>query len=430
MQKLKTKYSIFYIGMDFYQGLPGSYIFDDFHIITHRYNQHINKLKETADIFCPEKKTSNIPKNSGHLLANKLVQKYILKKAIKPPLIVYFKPSLKIDLLGKKLGYKLAGNPSQMAKRLENKMLFTKIIKENNLAPIPKSKIYNKPHSLKLIENSFSYPFILQYETGWAGKSSHIINNKSELEEKISKSSSPIKISQMLSGITLTNNCVITNNNKVIFSPPALQITGNPLLTKQKLSTCGRSWDKKINEKVNEKINSITKKVGNYLVSLNYKGFFGLDFQLSEGNVYLLEINPRLTASYPFYTFLELSENLMPLFAYHIASFIDLDLPTYKQGKIQGSEIIQRNTKNKTVTIKSTLESGEYHNQKKIGDSILPNRNFTLIAPSENEKINENQEIFKISSKKILTNTKENHVDIKDETKEILNFFNKNIHNK
>jgi predicted ATP-grasp superfamily ATP-dependent carboligase len=429
MKKLKTKYSIFYIGMDFYQGLPGNYIFDDFHIITHRYNRHIDKLNETADIFCLEEKTSNIPKNTGHLLANKLVQEYIAKKANKPPLIIFFKPSLKIDLLGKKLGYKLAGNPSQTAKRLENKILFTKIIKKHNLALIPKCKIYNKPYSPKLIESSFSYPLILQYETGWAGKSSHIINNKSELEEKISKSSSPIKISQMLSGITLTNNCVITNDNKVISSSPALQITGNPLLTRQKLSTCGRSWDGKINGKAVGKINKITEKIGNYLISLNYKGFFGLDFQLSEGNVYLLEINPRLTASYPFYTFLELSENLMPLFAYHVASFIGLDLPTYKQGKIQGSEIIQRNKENKTVTIKSTLESGEYYNQKKVGDSILPNMNFTLIAPSENEKINENQEMFKISSKKILTSIEDGHVDIKDEAKEILSFFKKNIHN-
>ena len=429
MDKFKTDYSIFYIGMDFYQGLPGSYIFDDFHIITHRYNRYIDKLKDSANIFCLEEETNNIPKNTGHLLADKLVQNYITKNSKKTPLIIYFKPSLKIDLLGKKMGYKLAGNSSRMTKTLENKIIFTKIIEEHDLALMPKSKIYSKPHNPNLIEDDFSYPFILQYETGWAGKSSYIINNKFELEEKISKLSSSIKISQLLKGITLTNNCVITNNNEVIQSPPAFQITGNPSLTNKKLSTCGRSWSGEINEKVYEKIKSITQKVGDYLISLNYKGFFGLDFQLARGEVYLLEINPRLTASYPFYTFLELSENLIPLFAYHVASFIDLDLPAYKQGQVQGSEIIQRNVENKTITIKSTLESGEYSNQKKVTDSILPNMNFTLIAPSENEKINDNQEMFKLSSQKVLTEIKNDFVEIKQEANDNLNFFRENINN-
>ena len=416
--------------MDFYQGLPGSYIFDDFHIVTHRYNRHIDKLKDLTNIFCLEEKTNNIPKNTGHLLANKFVQNYITKNSKKTPLIIYFKPSLKIDLLGKKMGYKLAGNLSQMTKTLENKILFTKIVEKHNLALMPKSKIYSKPHNLNLIENDFSYPFILQYEMGWAGKSSYIINNKFELEEKISKLSSSIKISQLLPGITLTNNCVITNNNKVIQSRPAFQITGNPSLTNKKLSTCGRSWSEEINEKVYEKIKIITQRVGDYLISINYKGFFGLDFQLAKGKIYLLEINPRLTASYPFYTFLELSENLIPMFAYHVASFIDLNLPSYKEVQIQGSEIIQRNIKNKTIEIKSTLESGEYVNQEKVTDSILPSMNLTLIAPSENEKINDNQEMFKMSSKKVLTEIKNDSVKIKQEANENLNFLRENINDK
>ncbi|HPH19617.1 MAG TPA: ATP-grasp domain-containing protein, partial [Haliscomenobacter sp.] len=61
------------------------------------------------------------------------------------------------------------------------------------------------------------------------------------------------------------------------------------------------------------------------LTPLNYRGFFGLDFLVSENQVYLLECNPRLTASFAFYTQIELKNDLTPLFYFDLAEFINLD---------------------------------------------------------------------------------------------------------
>ena len=105
---------------------------------------------------------------------------------------------------------------------------------------------------------------------------------------------------------------------------------------------------------------------------MGYKGFFGLDFMVEKNDIYLLECNPRLTASFAFYNEIEINQNITPLFLIHLAQFLDIDITLdinkeqqrfYNQN-IVGSEITAKNKQGKTIK--------KYHNFSIFTQKINP----------------------------------------------------------
>jgi formate-dependent phosphoribosylglycinamide formyltransferase (GAR transformylase) len=108
---------------------------------------------------------------------------------------------------------------------------------------------------------------------------------------------------------------------------------------------------------IQNQVKQITTDFAKIIQSLSYKGFFGLDFLISNNQIYLLECNPRLTASFAFYTQIEINQNLNPLFLFHLSSFINLpSVPTSQEtqsllnsSEIIGSEITLKNHDSQTI---------------------------------------------------------------------------------
>jgi len=139
----------------------------------------------------------------------------------------------------------------------------------------------------------------------------------------------------------------------LIQSPPALQYTGIQPFTANPFATVGRQWPSFTPKHIQDQVFSITQSVSLILSKLNYRGFFGLDFLVDQDRVLLLECNPRLTASFAFYTQLELQAKLEPLFFYHLAEFLNLDYPKpadrFNVQAISGSELTPKDIHGKTI---------------------------------------------------------------------------------
>ncbi len=143
----------------------------------------------------------------------------------------------------------------------------------------------------------------------------------------------------------------------MIQSPPALQYTGLQSLTDNPFTTVGRQWPCLAPTSVQDQVRQITQNFSQTIQSLGYLGFFGLDFLISQDKVYLLECNPRLTASFAFYTQIELKHQLTPLFLIHLSQFLELS-STLNTTEIQslldssqiiGSEITLKNRDSQTI---------------------------------------------------------------------------------
>ncbi|HWS48790.1 MAG TPA: ATP-grasp domain-containing protein [Candidatus Methanoperedens sp.] len=293
-------------------------------------------------------------KNSGFLLSQKNIQEKI--NLSPKPVIIPFKPSAKIEHLCHDNKWINASNPASINRLLEDKVKFFKLCQQENLPIVPGIiSTFSKDSFLKA-QDKFGQNIVVQTHFGWAGNSTHHFDNY-ESAKNIIPSNTLAKFSPLLDGYSLLNNCCQTRQG-LIQSPPALQFTGLSGLTQNPFATVGRQWPSCAPIEVQEKIRQITidfsKKV---LDPLNYRGFFGLDFIVSENQVYLLECNPRLTASFAFYTQIEQNNNLTPLFYYHLAEFVNLDYSIdinmeqnrFYNSNIIGSELTKRNEDGTTI---------------------------------------------------------------------------------
>lgn len=287
-------------------------------------------------------------KNSGTLLSQKKIQDHISTSP--RPFIVPFKVSAKIEHLCRRHHWGLAANPAKINRLLEDKIKFYRLAKKNNLPLIPSSiGKFNQKNFLQA-QKKYGVPLVLQSHFGWAGNSTYLAYSYSQAKSQIPLGLK-VKFSPYLPGISLLNNACLTRFG-LLQSPPALQYTGLPQFTDNPFATVGRQWPDLMPPKVNETVQKITSDFAQKILRpLNYKGFFGLDFLYFQNQLYLLECNPRLTASYAFYTYLELKAGLTPLFYYHLAEFARLSYPLnltreqkrFYHPRIVGSQLTPRN---------------------------------------------------------------------------------------
>lgn len=334
-----------------------SYIF--FFLVVDKFlDINIPEIKNFEKIYLSDY-SSTVEKNSGKLLSNPKVIDYILKKSEETkliPVIIPFKPSAKIDFLCKKHNWILASNPAILNRFLEDKIKFAQLCKKNRLSTIPFSiDIFSQKNFLKY-QKKYHQKLVIQTHFGWAGNSTFSSESWDEIKDKISPGIL-VKFSPFIeSSYSLLNNCCLTKFG-LIQSPPALQYTGIIPYTSNPFTTVGRQWPSMAPKRIIKKINKISQKFGTILQKNNYKGFFGLDFLVYKNKVFLLECNPRLTASFGFYTKIEQQQNITPLFYFHLAEFLKLDYKInlkneksrFNNQKIVGSELTPRDKNNHTI---------------------------------------------------------------------------------
>lgn len=318
-----------------------------FLVVDQNLDIKLPQLKNFYSIFDP----NLAQKNSGFLLSQPSTIDFISKTVSASghqAAIVPFKPSAKIDILCKKHGWICISNPAPLNRLLEDKIKFPGIIKD-----IPQISCTIAPYTQKNVTDLLKKygQIIIQTHFGWAGNSTKLIKR---YEPHLIPQNTLCKFSPYLKGYTLLNNCCLTQS-ELLQSPPALQFTGLKEYTENPFATVGRQWPSGSSPKVVKQIQTMTTDFGKILKKLKYKGFFGLDFFVSQGKVYLLECNPRLTASFAFYTDLELKANIIPLFYYHLLEFTTPQVPIlqerFQNKKIIGSELTKRD-KNGVITEK------------------------------------------------------------------------------
>jgi len=306
--------------------------------------------------------------NSGQLLSNSNVIKFIentSKLHNKLPSIIPFKPSAKIDFICKKNNWLKVSNNSKLNRLIEDKLKFSIICNDLKIPIVPFIIDKFNKLSYQKARNNFGDKLVIQTHFGWAGKSTFDGNNYEYLINKIPVDTT-VKLSPYIeNSYTLLNNCCLTHKG-LIQSPPALQFTGIKPLTNNPFSTVGRQWPSTAPENIIKQVTEITQKFSEYLQEKQYKGFFGLDFLVDREQVYLLECNSRLTASFAFYTKIELNANIEPLFLFHLAEFslknYPFDIATEQKRvdnfQIIGTQLTGRNEKgkiNKKLEIENTI---------------------------------------------------------------------------
>lgn len=360
-QLKNSNFEFFFLVVDNYLDINIQSFLPNFHQIYAYRSDNIN----SSDFCLEDNGVDLVEKNSGRLLSEPKVIEFIKNTAKdKQIVIIPFKPSSKIDIICKKNNWLKVSNPSSINRLLEDKIKFVSICEENNIPIIPNKICELTKENFQKVQSQLGQNLVIQTHFGWAGNSTHFASYWVDIENKIVQNSI-VKISPLLDGYSLLNNCCLTKNG-LIQSPPAVQYTGLSGLTTNMFATVGRQWPSQAPSSVQEKIKNITGNFSEVLKKYQYQGFFGLDFFVDQfENVYLLECNPRLTASFAFYTQVEIKANINPLFFYHLAEFLDIDYSIdidseqsrFYNKNIVGSEITKKNKESQTIQKLNAFEA-------------------------------------------------------------------------
>jgi len=383
---------------------------ENFHIVCSHYLDIIEYLRDDGvNVLCLKDDTI---KNTGKILENDTVLKYIkLHSKGEKPNIITFKPSPKIEKICEANKFKHIGNDWRLNRKFENKVNFVEITRKLNI-PNAGSEIIEL-HDFGSAEKLFKdgAKCVIQLPRGFSGNSTFLLEGKEDFDKLAEKfGGRRVKIAKYLQGETFTiNGCV--GKSDVYVGKPIYQITGFTDFNGNKLGTSGNDYvyARKLNQIARGKIFDYTKKIGRLMGDEGYIGIFGLDFIVGEnGEVDLIEINPRLVGSIPVYTKLQIENGELPLLAMHLRGFVggenSRDLQSKqsysaweKEEYFSASQLILRNTAGKPLILEETLASGIYKTEKGNLEFV---RNGYFIGP----KLSGQEILIQCASKNSLIN--------------------------
>jgi len=349
------------------------------------------KIPELDNFYLLNSKFFNLKnqiKNSGKFLSEPKVVEFIKNKSSKTNhqvVIIPFKPSGKIEHICQKENWIYAANSAKMNRYLEDKINFSKLCQKHNLPTIPSIIDIFDQTTFQKYQEIFGDNLVIQTRFGWAGKSTFKASNWEEIKDKI-PNQTPVKFAPFMSGYSLINNCCITNAG-LIQSPPGLQYTGLTQFTQNPFTTVGRQWPSYAPLEIIGKIKTLTQQFADILINLDYHGFFGLDFFVDKDNVYILECNPRLTASFDLYHQIETKNSINSLFFFHLLSFLPLIIQInisqenkrFYNPNIIGSEITKKDKQNNTSSrYRDFIPFSSQNNPININPSIIKSANETI----------------------------------------------------
>lgn len=281
-------------------------------------------------VFCLNEEADIPAGNTGRMLLHESTLKF-LASLPQPVHILMFKPDAESTSELEAAGYRVLGSDPVLARRLENKMIFPSIAQQAGVK-IPETRelligadVQNSTNALPMCPS-----FICQFAKGFSGNRTFLIRSVDDWQAVIARfAGRRCRVSRWTDGDTWTANGCIFRDGDVIVTYPFLQETrvfqpadGLP----PRIGSRGNRWGH-ASYPFLDSIREVMMKLGKVLHAHGFLGFFGADLIISPDNqtVLAVEINPRITASAPVLTPLEMSDDTPPLIASHIAASLNLD---------------------------------------------------------------------------------------------------------
>lgn len=284
-------------------------------------------------VFCLEEQAGNPENNTGRLLLHEKTLAF-MKTLPQPVSIVMFKPDAHSAQTLRDHGFNIAGCDPVLARRLENKLLFPDLAREAGVL-VPSTRkirlVIPKNNGLKSSPLP-AFPFICQFAKGFSGNRTFLVTTIAEWQALMNRFPNRFcRVSSIVDGDTWTVNACVFKDGFILVSHPFMQETivfpssgGLP----KRVGSGGNRWGV-YSADAEKGTHDITRKIGAVMHRKGFYGFFGVDIVMDRGSgqFYAIEINPRITASAPVLTPMEMSGESPPLIAAHLGISMDRSWP-------------------------------------------------------------------------------------------------------
>jgi len=297
----------------------------------------------------------------------------------------------------------IVGSDYNVRSKYDNKIEFNKILKEINL-PVPPYIISSQENiDYNKTTKRLGDKIVIQFPTSFSGSGTFIIYSKKEfikvlsserfLKQKKKNEQGKIRITKFVNRKLSPVMGVCCTKEGVVYTDLYNQIIDAPEVVKKEKGTgvyCGNEWTSaNFPEFVKKQAYDAAEKIGAYLRNKEgYKGYFGLDFILDvdEEILYPIEVNIRLTGSFPVFSMLQEVHKQPLIQAIQILQYLDRDdyvldvesLNKEMKGSMKGSYIHLYSNSSNAVYNTGELEAGIYSIEKN-GNILFSRKSYSLL---------------------------------------------------
>jgi biotin carboxylase len=237
----------------------------------------------------------------------------------------------KVEKLAREAGLEVAFPSASLRTRLDSKIETTRLGNDAGVPSVPnvlgRARSYEGLVSLARGAD-LGIDLVVQTPYGDSGQTTFFIDSRGDWDDHAGKLvDEHLKVMKRISCREAAIEGVITRHGTLV-GPLMTELTGFPELTPYGGGWCGNDvFATALTERHRVQARDYTQRMGERLRQEGYRGYFELDFlaDVDGGELYLGELNPRVTGASSMTNVTAVAYGDMPLFLFHLLEFMDVD---------------------------------------------------------------------------------------------------------
>jgi D-alanine-D-alanine ligase-like ATP-grasp enzyme len=230
----------------------------------------------------------------------------------------------------KQLGLKIAFPPADLRQRMDNKIETVRIGNKAGVPSVPNVLAeVGSYQELGEVSKELGNDLVIQTAFGDSGHTTFFISSEEDYYKHAEEieAEPEVKIMKRINCRGSAIEACATRCGTVV-GPLMTELVGFKSLTPYKGGWCGNEmFAGAFGQEIRDKAREYTFQFGEALREEGYRGYFELDFliDMDNGEVYLGELNPRVTGASSLTNVAAFAHSDIPLFLFHLLEFSDVD---------------------------------------------------------------------------------------------------------
>jgi D-alanine-D-alanine ligase-like ATP-grasp enzyme len=234
------------------------------------------------------------------------------------------------EALCEELGLEVCFPPAQLRREVDDKIATTRIADRAGVPSVPNvlSEVNSYEH-LREVSSELGEDLVIQTAFGDSGHTTFFISDEDDWARHADEiaDKGEVKIMKRIRCRGSALEACVTRHGTIV-GPLMTELVGFPELTPYRGGWCGNEvFADAFPAEVREQAREATVRFGDEIRKMGYRGYFELDFltDLDTNEVYLGEVNPRITGASAMTNLAAFAHADAPLFLFHLLEWSDVD---------------------------------------------------------------------------------------------------------
>ncbi len=284
----------------------------------------ITPSRRTDEVFWSSEAMTN------HLLRNEEIRMILKARGGTPRILAVFIDE-ETEAICRELGYELCLPSVELRTRLDSKLETTRLGNEAGAPSVP-NILASADTYAELIartrEAGLGDDLVIQLPYGDSGKTTFFVASEADWDQNASALAGvDAKIMKRIDNNAFAVEAVITRHGTIV-GPFMTDLTGYQELTPYRGGWCGNDmYPQAMTPAQRRRATEVVRRLGDRLADEGYQGFFEVDvlIDISNDEVYLGELNPRISGASPITNVTAGAYADIPLFLFHLLEYMHVD---------------------------------------------------------------------------------------------------------